>query len=587
MTEKKPIVYQKLKDVPEVVVSEGNMLWNRTGTWRYLRPRYLNMTPPCNQGCPAGNDVEGFISLIDQGKYVEAWKLLKEENPFPKVCGRVCYHPCETVCNRSEFDDSIAINALERFAADFVPQNLKPEKIKPDTGKTVVIIGSGPAGLAAAYHLARMGHAVTVFEADEAPGGLMRYGIPEYRLPNAVLDSEIDDIKALGVKIICNHKIKKESDWKELKAFNAVFIGTGVHGNNQLGINNENTKGVYPGLEFLGAVIRGKPPGLGKQTVVIGGGNSAIDSARCALRLGSQVSLYYHRSRKEMPAFEEEIYEAEREGLKVHFLRQPVEILASNGKVTGIRLRQTMLGEPDKSGRRRPEPVPGTEFDLEVDSIITAIGESAELDFLPPEVQTERGRINVDELGLTSHPGVFAGGDAALSTHNVAVAIGSGKAAACAIDTWLKEEKPNDLKERIMIGQTGAVSVARYLKTGNAHSSNTDTKHVVAFKEINTNYFETVARHKMRKLSMEERSSDFSEISLGFTQDAAVNEASRCFHCGVCTMCDNCYVFCPDVSISRKQVDDRGYEIAMDYCKGCGICVNECPRSAMIMEEEQ
>ncbi|MEE8397718.1 MAG: NAD(P)-binding protein [Desulfobacterales bacterium] len=586
MPEEEPIVYDTQSQLPEKVVSEGSMLWNKTGSWRYIKPRYMNKVPPCNQGCPAGNDIENFIQQIGLGDPAAAWRILKEENPFPKVCGRVCYHPCESVCNRDEFDRAIAIHALERFAAEHAPPDERPAKLRPDSSKRVAIVGSGPAGLTAAYHLARMGHSVTVFEAKEKPGGLMRYGIPGYRLPQDVLEAEIDDIRSLGVKMKCKQVVGRDVAWDEMKAFSAVFLSIGVHKNRLLGFASEGARGVRSGLEFLDSVARGDVPALGEKTVIVGGGNAAIDAARCALRLGSEVSIYYHRSRKEMPAFEEEVYEAEREGVAIHFLAQPVDIITEDNRAVGFQFRKALLGEQDPSGRRTPVPIPGTEFDVSADTIITAIGETSDLAWLPPDLQTEQGRIVIDQFGLTNHPGVFAGGDTALTTHNVAYAIGSGKAAACAIDSSLNDKPIENFQDRIIVGGKGAVSVSRYLETGKAHAANDSSGQVVAFSELNLNYFEPQARRKTQKLSIAERMTGFEEVNGGLSDQHARLEADRCFHCGVCTLCDNCYVFCPDVAVTKNSQMPEGYEIVYDYCKGCGICVYECPRSAMIMEDE-
>ncbi len=587
MSDEKPITYHNLGEMPEYVISEASMLWNKTGTWRYLAPRYLTQTPPCNQQCPAGNDVEGFIRLMEKGAIAEAAQLIREENPFPAVCGRVCYHPCETGCNRTQFDDPVAIHSLERVAAEQPFPATPPETGRPDSGKTVAIIGSGPSGLTAAYHLARMGHQPTVYEALDEPGGLLRYGIPAYRLPRNILKAEVDHITSCGVKIICGKRAGVDISWSDLNKSDAVFITVGVHRNRRLEIPAENTAGILPGLGFLESVAGGTPPRLGQHVIVIGGGNTAIDSARCALRLGSDVSIYYHRSRDEMPAFEEEVNEALKEGVKIHFLTQPVQFLTDNQHLAGIQLRETRLGSPDESGRRRPEPVPGSEFDIPVNTIITAIGETADLDWLPPEISHENNRITINLFGQTSLEKVFAGGDAALTEHNVTTAIGSGKLAACAIDAFLHNQDFTGIMPRITIGETGAVSVSRYLNHGDAHKKQGGPGKVVSFEDLNLAYFRKSARQKITTLDFNNRSSSFEEVNNGLSGEVTVIEAKRCFHCGVCTDCDNCYMFCPDIAILKKGPGEEGYRINMDYCKGCGICVNECPRAAMIMEKEQ
>ncbi|NLH47867.1 MAG: FAD-dependent oxidoreductase [Myxococcales bacterium] len=584
MAEYKPIVFAGAHDMPDMAMSIATMLWNRTGSWRYLRPRYQDHVPPCNEACPAGNDIEGFIRLIGEGKPAEAWRLLKEENPLPAVTGRVCFHPCERACNRQYFDEPTSIQALERYAADHAgaPVGL----LAPESGKKVAVIGAGPAGLAAAYHLRRLGHRVTVFDALPKAGGLLRVGIPAYRLPDEVLDREVAAIAALGVDFQLNKHVGRDVPFAQLSASDAVFVATGVHANRKLDIPGEDAAGVVSGLGLLSKVALSQPFECGRNVIVIGGGNSAVDAARVARRLGAAVAVYYRRTRVEMPAFEEEVNDAEHEGVRLEMLAAPVRVVVENGRVAGVVLQRMELGEPDESGRRRPVPVPGSEFTAACDMLVTAIGEAGDLEFLPADVKRQWGKIAIDEFGLTSHPGVFAGGDIASAQQNVAQALGDGKRAAIAIDRYLRGETVAAIGGNILIGQRGCVSMAQYTGQGASHGKIIGQKHVVPFEEINVWHFEKEPRDVMPRIADEKRLAGFAEIHLGLTDEQARHAAERCFHCGVCTMCDNCYMYCPDVSIAHKTDGGYGYDINFDYCKGCGICVKECPRSAMVLGEE-
>jgi len=585
MAEHKPIVFSGAGEMPELVVSVSTMLWNKTGSWRYLKPAYLDSIPPCNEACPAGNDVEGFIRLIDEGKIAEAWRLLKQENPLPAVTGRVCFHPCEQACNRCHLDKPTAIQALERYAADHAPAE-EVKALRPKSGKSVAVIGAGPAGLAAAYHLTRMGHQVEIFDALPKAGGLLRVGIPAYRLPDDVLDQEIAAIESMGVKIHLGAKVGQDVPFAKMLDFDAVFVATGVHANRALDIPGEDAQGVVPGLALLTKVALGQPVEVGMRVAVIGGGNSAVDAARTVLRLGAETTVYYRRTQVEMPAFEEEVADAEIEGVKMEMLVAPVRILTEEGKVSGIEMRKMELGDPDESGRRRPVPVAGSEFIVPCDMVVPAIGEVGDLSFLPEDVKREWGKIKIDDFGLTNHPGVFAGGDIASAQQNVARAIGDGKRGAIAIDRFLLGETVEAIGGRVIIGQRGSVSVAQYLKEKGAHAKNIAAEKVIAFENLNMWHFEPLEREPMPRLGLEQRRATFAEINLGLNAEQAYAAAERCFHCGVCTMCDNCFMFCPDVAISHRTDGGYGYDIDFDYCKGCGICVKECPRSAMKMEEE-
>ncbi len=585
MAEHKPIVFRGASEMPELVVSVSTMLWNKTGSWRYLRPRYADRVPPCNEACPAGNDIEGFIRLIGEGRPADAWRLLKEENPMPAVTGRVCFHPCEKSCNRAQYDHATGIQSLERYAADHATgEVMKP--LRKASGKKVAVVGAGPAGMAAAYHLTRLGHKVTVFDALPKAGGLLRIGIPAYRLPDEVLDKEVADLQKMGVEFQLNTRVGRDVPFAKMQGYDAVFVATGVHANRALDVPGEDAEGVLPALALLARVALGEKVKVGKRVAVIGGGNSAVDAARTARRLGAQVTIFYRRTEVEMPAFEEEVADAKAEDVKIEMLTAPTRIIVEDGAVAGLELQRMTLGEPDESGRRRPVPVKGSEFTVPADTVLTAIGEVGDLSFLPDQVKREWGKIKIDEFGLTSHPGVFAGGDIASAQQNVARALGDGKRAAIAIDRYLQGATVAELGGNIIIGEKGCASMAQYLRTGQSHAKHIGSKHVVPFAEINVWHFEKMPRDEMARLAMPKRVKTFGEINLGLNDEQAARAAERCFHCGVCTMCDNCYMFCPDASIAHKTDGGYGYDINYDYCKGCGICVKECPRSAMILEEE-
>ncbi len=577
---KEKVTFKRLQEIPPISISMGTMLWNKTGTWRYLKPRYINKTPPCNEACPAGNDIEGFMVLTREGKFREAWALIKEENPFPGVCGRVCFHPCERSCNRREYDEALSIHGIERFLADSQTER-KQERPFPKVKKKekVAVIGSGPAGLTCAYHLARMGYGVTVFESHSSPGGILRTGIPEYRLPPSILDQEISDIQARGVEIKTNCCVGRDIPFGDLKSFQAVFVATGAHRGRALKMEGDNLKGVFSGLDLLKRIRMGERPSLGGKAIVIGGGNLAIDVSRSALRLGvKNVEIHYRRSQEEMPAIPEEVEEALREGVKIHFLTSPVRILGKEGKVVGAECAKMVLGEPDETGRKRPVPIEGSGFKVEADAILSAIGEDPDLSFLPQEVPIDRGLIQADGMGFVHVKGIFAGGDVSNPIHTVAGAIGSGKKAAVAIHEYLQGGWLKDKLGMIQVGGKGTISMKKYFDPPKGEAN----PPVLSFKEINTAYFEHQRRISNSSLPVGERGG-FQEIFSGLSDELAQKEAARCFNCGVCNGCDNCWVYCPDVAVKREKGQ---YEIDYDFCKGCGICFEECPRGVILLEEE-
>ncbi len=547
----------------------------KTGLWRFIRPTFKVKTPPCNEACPAGVDVRGFITLMKQERYEEAHQLYLEENPFPAICGRVCFHPCEDACNRKDFDQAVAINALERFVADFGSRST--ENPLTDGGQ-VAIIGSGPTGMSCAYYLKKLGHQTTVFEAMDVIGGLLRTGIPSYRLPKGIVDKEVEKLRAMGIQFQTRHPITIKS-WRDLEGFDAVLLAYGANKDLSFAFSDGPDQGIISGLRLLQAVNLEGEVTLGRRIAVIGGGNTAIDAARVALRLGASPTVIYRRSRDEMPAFDSEIEDALEEDVKILYLASPLR-LETRGVTYRIECVRNRLGEPDRSGRRSPLPIEGSNFFVEADTVISAVGETPDLSFLPEDLKTSAQAVDVDSLGSTKKPGFFAGGDLIDQPRSVAHAIGSGKKAAIAIDCHLRGNQTEGLLSTLRIGGSGSLSLKRY----RAGKPPTESEEVVHFEDLNPSYFEVKKRCERPKIRKASRT-DFKEIYGNLSTEKAQEEARRCFSCGMCYFCDNCYLLCPDSSVV-KQEDGSLNVFDYEYCKGCGICQNECPVGVIEMERE-
>jgi len=505
-------------------------------------------TSPCKATCPAETSAQGYIALIAQGRYQEALEVVKQYNPFPATVGRVCDHPCEAECNRGKLDEPVAICALKRFVADWVysrPQstqeNHQPSAPDDQPSASVAIVGAGPAGLTAAHFLARMGYRVTIFEALPVAGGMMRVGIPAYRLPRHVLQREIDDILELGVELKLYSPV---SDINRLfdEGYEAVFLAIGAHEPQHLGIPGEDAEGVYHGVPFLRMVNLGGEMRLGSKVVVVGGGNTAIDAARSALRLGTEkVIIAYRRSRAEMPANTWDIEDAEREGIKFEMLTQPVEVLSENGHISGVRCIRMRLGEPDASGRRRPIPIQGSEFIIETDALIAAVAQAPEISFLKPDHGleiTRRGTFVVNPQTLeTNRPGIFAGGDAARGPGALIQAIADGRRAALSIDRYLRGVPlltPRELQPLPV-----------------AHPTDGEIAELIERGEVNMG-----PRVIMPTAPIQQRIRDFREVELGLTEEQARAEALRCLHCGICSECWRCVEVCGPKCIDHQMAEE-------------------------------
>jgi len=510
-------------------------------------------TSPCKAACPAETSAQGYIALIAQGRYEEALEVVKQHNPFPATVGRVCNHPCEGECNRGELDEAVAICSLKRFVADWVyaesdrrsaigdePTDALPPTVTSQDARRVAIVGAGPAGLSAAHFLARMGYRVTIFEALPVPGGMMRVGIPSYRLPRHVLQREIDSILDLGVELKLCTPI---NDINNLfgQGYEAIFLAIGAHEPQHLDIPGEDAEGVYQGVPFLRTVNLGGEIRLGKKVVVVGGGNTAIDAARSALRLGAEeVIIAYRRSRAEMPANAWEIEDAEREGVRLELLTQPIEVISENGHISSVRCIRMRLGEPDESGRRRPIPIEGSEFDIEADALIAAVAQVPEISFLKADHGlgiTPRGTFVVNPQTLeTNRPGIFAGGDAARGPDALIQAIADGRRAALSMDRYLRGEPlltPRELQPLPVAHPTDR-EIAELIKSG----------------EVNMR-----PREMMPTAPVQERIRDFREVELGLTEEQAHAEALRCLRCGICSECWRCMEVCGPKCIDHQMAE--------------------------------
>jgi heterodisulfide reductase subunit A-like polyferredoxin len=493
-------------------------------------------TPQCRAACPAGINVQGYVALVRQGKYKEALELIRRDNPLPIVCGRICFHPCETNCERGKLDEPVAVNAIKRFLTDWELKHGKEEKVEPIPKKyeeKIAVIGSGPAGLVAAYELVKKGYPVTIFESQNEVGGMLKMGIPKYRLPKDLLDLEVNRLKDAGIEIRTGITVGKDVTMEQLgeQGYKAILVAVGAQKSWKLGVEGEDLKGVLHAIDFLRDVNAGKKVELGSKVAVIGGGNVAIDAARSALRSGAEkVSVLYRRSREEMPAFSAEVEEAEREGVEFQFLVAPKRILGENGKVTALECIRMELGEPDESGRRRPIPVEGSEFTLNFDTVIPAIGEAPDVSFMPEGGKvTKRKTLECDPLTLeTSLPGVFACGDVVSGPATVVDAIAAGKRAAVSIDRYLRGK---DLK-------AGREEEAKLVE------------------EVSKEGVEKRPRQAMPRLPVEKRIGNFEEVETGFTEEMALREAERCLNCGGCSECLECEKACEAKAIVHDQKEE-------------------------------
>ena len=534
-----------------ITLDVGSSLANKTGSWRTLRPVYLDRLPPCNHACPAGEDIQGWLFHAEGGDYESAWRALTANNPLPAVMGRVCYHPCESACNRGQLDEAVGINSVERFLGDeALRRGWKFAAPGRETGRRVLVVGAGPSGLSAAYHLRRLGHRVRVVEAGPLAGGMMRFGIPKYRLPREVLDAEVQRILDLGVELELNTKVTNILETMKEGRFDAAFLAVGAHIAKRAYIPAGSAARMLDAVSVLRAMEGEEKPLLGRRVVVYGGGNTALDVARTAKRLGATESIIvYRRTREKMPAHDFEVEEALQEGVLIRWL-STIKNMGDEGTLTVEKMALDEKGFPQPTGQFET---------LEADSLVLALGQDVDLSLLDgvPGLAVKNGTVQVSANMMTGYAGIFAGGDMVPSERTVTVGVGHGKKAAKNIDAWL----------------AGRNYVA-------------PPKHDLAsFDKMNPWYYSDAPKTLRPTLDVARRTSTFEEVVTGLEESNALFEARRCLSCGNCFECDNCYGVCPDNAVIKLGPGER-FAFNYDYCKGCGVCVSECPCGAIAMIPE-
>ena len=518
-----------------------------TGPIRHQQPVYVNSIPPCNHACPAGENIQAWLDRAQAGDFKAAWQILVRDNPMPAIHGRVCYHPCESSCNRAQVDTEVSIHAVERFLGDkALAEGWLPELPEESSGRRILVVGAGPSGLSAAWHLALLGHSVEIREAGPMAGGMMRFGIPAYRMPRDILDAEIARIKSLGVEIRLDCKVEDVLDIKQREGFDAVFMAIGAHLAKRVDIPAREAGKILDAVSYLASVERGEAPKLGRRVAIYGGGNTAMDAARTAKRLGAEEAMIiYRRDREHMPAHEFEAEEAEAEGIKINWLRTIRQIDSTEFTVEVMAV--------DENGR--PQPTGELET-LQADSLVLALGQNVDTSVLDsiPGVTIEDGVVQVGENMMTGAEGIFAGGDMVPSERTVTVATGHGKKAARYIDAWLKGKE----------------------YTRESHEPTVD------YAALNLQYLTEAHQRQETSQPVVDRTRDFSEVTSGLSESEASYEAARCYSCGNCFECDGCLGACPETAITKS---DNGMPYVIDYasCTGCQACVLQCPCHAMEM----